>query len=572
MTEDQKKEAKRVAHVKKQNTIADCISSDMNTFQAVVKPDCSKASLQKSTGIKKALKKVISHCIPYTDYSQLDVLLANRGLVFLDINEVPQAIRQSITKATVEFAGVKFKTKATSGEEYLSHVTKGVIGKLSKPSHFPNMNRIVICEVCEEKYSFTPDDFKAATRVKRQKTCATSISHLKLESRILSDDKMSKSALIQTELRKRLISNYLARNLQNLDIKSDIIVDIDSELVLNTSCLHTEEDCSCPYKSYSTPIHGTFSKVDGFLQQQLLHHIKQRKGEAEMSQVDWLDDMKNELLVNDTIVSVVTSADIDSIVIHLLSLSLFWPRDESGSFKNKVYVPLQKQKSELYDITGIIELLESRFSWKSICTIAISLCLGGNDFIPKYQGALQNLVHLSNEPALEKPTGILSEDLYLEIVKRLYCPQNINSELLSLDEVRQISIKSPGKPIRHPKLWMPPKSALKQVLKLINCQIAYLLTTWKHDAVLPDFQKDGCLRKDASGNVHYDFGKDARIEKIEDQLCIDEKVLKGKMDEASSCTKRKRIAGTPVKNNRRKRRPIMSTPVKMKSNQDQDHN
>ncbi|CAC5362524.1 unnamed protein product [Mytilus coruscus] len=350
------------------------------------------------------------------------------------------------------------------------------------------MNRIVICE---EKYSFTSDDFKAATRVKRQKTSATSISHLKLESRILSDDKMSKSALIQTELGKRLISNYLARNIQNLDIKGDIIVDIDSELVLNTSCLHTEGDCSCPYKSYSTPIRGTFSKVDGFLQQQLLHHIKQRKGEAEMSQVDWLDDMKNELLVNDAIVSVVTSADIDSIVIHLFSLSLFWPRDESGSFKNKVYVLLQKQKSELYDITGIIELLESRFSRKSICTIAISLCLGGNDFIPKYQGishekwlsviidtpgALQNLVHLTNEPALEKLTGILSEDLYLEIVKRLYCPQNIKSELLSLDEVRQISIKPPGKPIKHPKLWMPPKSALKQVLKLINCQIAYLLT------------------------------------------------------------------------------------------------
>lgn len=61
-------------------------------------------------------------------------------------------------------------------------------------------------------------------------------------------------------------------------------------------------------------------------------------------------------------------------------------------------------------------------------------------------------MHLSNEPALEKPTGILSEDLYLEIVKRLYCPQNINSELLSLDEVRQISIKPPGKQIRHPKL------------------------------------------------------------------------------------------------------------------------
>lgn len=57
------------------------------------------------------------------------------------MNEVPQAIRQSITKAaTVEFAGVKYKTKATSGEEYLSHVTKGVIGRLLKPSHFPNIS------------------------------------------------------------------------------------------------------------------------------------------------------------------------------------------------------------------------------------------------------------------------------------------------------------------------------------------------------------------------------------------------------------------------------------------------
>ncbi|CAG2194001.1 unnamed protein product [Mytilus edulis] len=76
-----------------------------------------------------------------------------------------------------------------------------------------------------------------------------------------------------------------------------------------------------------------------------------------------------------------------------------------------------------------------------------------------------------------------------------------------------------SKCIKHTTL----KSALKQVLKLINCQIAYLLTTWKHDAVLPNFQKDGCLRKDASENVHYDFGKDARIDKSKDQLCIDEK-------------------------------------------------
>jgi hypothetical protein len=51
--------------------------------------------------------------------------------------------------------------------------------------------------------------------------------------------------------------------------------------------------------------------------------------------------------------------------------------------KNKVYVLLQKQKPELYNITGIIELLEERFGLESACNISIILCLGGNDFLPK---------------------------------------------------------------------------------------------------------------------------------------------------------------------------------------------
>jgi hypothetical protein len=61
-----------------------------------------------------------------------------------------------------------------------------------------------------------------------------------------------------------------------------------------------------------------------------------------------------------------TSADIDSIAIHLFSISFYWARKENGKFKNKVYVLLQKQKPELYNITGIIELLEERFglSWR----------------------------------------------------------------------------------------------------------------------------------------------------------------------------------------------------------------
>jgi hypothetical protein len=49
--------------------------------------------------------------------------------------------------------------------------------------------------------------------------------------------------------------------------------------------------------------------------------------------------------------AVVTSADIDSIAIHLFSISFYWARKENGKFKNKVYVLLQKQKPELYLIS-----------------------------------------------------------------------------------------------------------------------------------------------------------------------------------------------------------------------------
>ena len=378
LSENEKKEAKRVAlDLKRQAAIADCISSDMNTCQALVKPDCSKASLQKSTGIKKALMNLLSLCIPHTNFVHLDMILSDRNLYFHNVHDIPPKIRDSVKLATVEFAGVKFKTHATSGDEYLQHISKGVIGRLLKSTNFPKLQRIVMCE---EKYTYTPDDFKASTRMKRQKASSTSISHLKLDSDILSKEQMSKSAVVQTEVGKRLIINYLARHIDSLDIKNDLILDIDSELILTNSCSHNQEECLCAYKSYVTPVRGVFSKTDGFVRKELLKEIKQRKGEAEMAQVGWLPTMQDDLEDNEAIVAVVTSADIDSIAIHLFSISFYWARKENGKFKNKVYVLLQKQKPELYNITGIIELLEERFGLESACNISIILCLGGNDF------------------------------------------------------------------------------------------------------------------------------------------------------------------------------------------------
>ena len=69
MTEGEKKESKRIAHEKKQSKVVDCFSSEMNTCQAFVKPDCSKVALQKSTGIQKALLKLLSLCLSQEDSS-----------------------------------------------------------------------------------------------------------------------------------------------------------------------------------------------------------------------------------------------------------------------------------------------------------------------------------------------------------------------------------------------------------------------------------------------------------------------------------------------------------------------
>ena len=49
------KEDKRKKQVAKETKQIDHLSSDMNTCQAIVKPDCSKPKVQKASGIQKAL-------------------------------------------------------------------------------------------------------------------------------------------------------------------------------------------------------------------------------------------------------------------------------------------------------------------------------------------------------------------------------------------------------------------------------------------------------------------------------------------------------------------------------------
>ena len=140
-----------------------------------------------------------------TSSDSVEDTLYKGNLIISGILSIPFELRTNVAYATLEFAGVNFQTKATCGVQYLQSVEKGTICRLLK--EFPRLKRIV---VREEKYCYAPDDFKSATRAQRQKYSRTSISHLKIATENLSDDRMTKSAIIHRDMRKRLISNYLA--------------------------------------------------------------------------------------------------------------------------------------------------------------------------------------------------------------------------------------------------------------------------------------------------------------------------------------------------------------------------
>ena len=99
------------------------------------------------------------------------------------ILSIPFELRTNVASATLEFAGVNFQSKATCGVQYLQSVEKGTICRLLK--EFPRLKLIV---VCEDKHSYTPDDFKSATRAQRQKYSGTSISHLKKVHQMKKED------------------------------------------------------------------------------------------------------------------------------------------------------------------------------------------------------------------------------------------------------------------------------------------------------------------------------------------------------------------------------------------------
>ena len=573
------REMKRKQIVKRQQVTIDCMNSDMNTCQALVKPDGSKPTIHKSKTMKTAISKLFAQVTAAT--------FEPETVIYTSFQDIPISQRLPIKIVVVEFAGVKFKLKETvkTGLQYLHHVETSVIRKLLRD--VSSTQRMIIRE---EKYHFTPDDLKLATRAGRKKQDTSSIGHLKQMEEIVSDNTIDCSAIKSTSVGKISIGNYLAQHAGSIKMDHDLILDIDSELIMHPcECeARSMARCVCPElkKSFCTPMRYMFH-TDGKTEKHKLESIIQRKGEAEMSQVDWLIQCLPDLKPGDAVLSFVTSGDIDALPLHLFALSHLWPRDATGKFSIPVYVHLQNPGA-VYNITRMIELLEFYFQEKYFAMkIALALCAGGNDFIPKYHGyshdavlkaflastdLQQSLFRLDFNADGRCKSGMVDVGRYGELVKGMYLPKSLASmtQSLTFDEVRQLTVKpSPSSKVKDPRMWLPPKTAVCNVGCLLNAQLQYLLTAGVASAPMPRFLDFTCFQLDSDGHVEYYFGPDVQVSDINDILTIDQQELNAKISGIKHSTRGKRTqCNTPQKGLRRKRAHVSaSTPRKSLSQQ-----
>jgi hypothetical protein len=128
------------------------LASDMNTCQAMVKPDCSKPPVTKSNGMSTALSDLLCTALGEgSDKLAKDKkgeILAKNNLVYLRQGKFKMGSLSSELKkvriVSIEFAGVKFKTRVVSGLDYLKAVQHGVLENAIKT--FPSAKHIIVCE------------------------------------------------------------------------------------------------------------------------------------------------------------------------------------------------------------------------------------------------------------------------------------------------------------------------------------------------------------------------------------------------------------------------------------------
>ncbi|KAK3610776.1 hypothetical protein CHS0354_028180 [Potamilus streckersoni] len=102
------------------------------------------------------------------------------------------------------------------------------------------------------------------------------------------------------------------------------------------TCDTPEQHNEIPCKQFAIQVRSHFSSGKGYICSAKLD-IKQKKGEAELVQADWLCYIATGIKEGESVVSYASSMDIDSIPLHILVVSLYLPRTDYGNFKNHVY-------------------------------------------------------------------------------------------------------------------------------------------------------------------------------------------------------------------------------------------
>jgi len=572
-SERQQKEESRKKRVSVTVQRVECLSSEMNACQALVKPDCTKPKVNKALSMAEAIKNCLCSCLSEcpSKASAKNKMLQELNLVRYRCNRnnpLPENIATTVKIVTIEFAGVRFKSKAITGLEYIKSVENDYIqGTINQ---MPCVQQIVIVE---EKYGYTPDSFKAATRDQRVSAKArTAIHHLKTGREIISAEKFDKAACVTSSEGKSLITTYVAQNMDKFLLKHNISIVVDSEFK-ESDCSCHESTCTC--LKHAVPLKCVFSKSRGLEEMTYVQDIKQRKGEAEMAQVDWLLQSMHNLKPGEAAASIVTSGDFDAIIIHMFVISRHWARNADNKFLNPVYVLLQKPSgTDVYNITSMIEILEVTHTDIHIAEkIALTLCIGGNDFIPKLYQVNHSKVLKQFINDMDYRDGLftfqsenitIDQDKYVTFIKELYCKRQLGDpKTVPYEEVRRHTMiqkrKQASGPIAYenasnPKKWLPPQTALSRMAELIDLQIQYLLTAGDASAPLPDFLAANCLKRTETGEVEYDFGCDSFMTSAElSSLTPTTPVKKSK----------KRIAQNTPQKGRRKKIPLKSsTPVK----------
>ena len=180
------------------------------------------------------------------------------------------------------------------------------------------------------------------------------------------------------------------------------------------------------------------------------------------------------------------------------------------SFRIK-YKP--QSRLDIYNVTGILEVLERVYRDRNIgMKVAVALCMGGNDFVPKlYQWSHGTILKMALEAEYraqllyENGELQLNVDCFVDFLKNLYCPKRLRPYNVTFNDVRAATIRKTvsqteqgGYKTADPRRWLPPKSAVRKLAEIMQLQITYFQTAGHHDAELPDFLSCSCLQRTSS--------------------------------------------------------------------------